>query len=166
MTDYSYLDEPFKGTPESGGGGGENVPDGNYRVVLDSVEIRTSQAGNEYLNWDMIIQGGDYPGRHLFTGNSFPKGDDELAKIQQQLGFLKHNLKTCGVDIDSPKFSLSKFLDDKLVSLYGIVLDVTAKTKKDKSGVDRQNVYINELVSESRDDAGTPGVDYDPFEGE
>ena len=172
MGNYDYLDEPFQEADELGGGA--PVPDGNYQCKIDAVEIRTNQAGDrEYLNWTMEILNGDYTGRTLYHTNGIPGEDEELAKINQKLGFIKHDLKTCGVDIEAKGFRLGNFLTNHLSSLCDRVVEVTAKSKADATGQMRQNTYINELVSDITEDPGeeaaepaTAGVGKDPFEGE
>lgn len=159
--DLAQYDDEFRDSEEPEIGG--NVPDGVYIAKVDSVEMRTSQAGNYYLNWDLEIVSGGCVGRHVFRGNTM--------QTQQNLGYLKRDLKTCGVNIDSPKFKLSTFLTSHLTRLLDLNLEVIVKTRRDDPA--RQNVYINKLVdadavaaeSATGEAAGDDGADddFDPF---
>jgi hypothetical protein len=158
--DLEQYDDEFREADEPEIGG--NVPDGNYIVKVDAVEMRTSQNGNPYLNWDLLVVNGECEGRHLFRNN--------MLQTQQNLGYLKHDLSTCGVNIKSPQFKLSNFLTKHLNKLLDLHLEVTAKARRDDPT--RLNVYLNKLVeadavasatAESGETAGGEEDDFDPF---
>jgi len=47
------------------------LPDGNYSVTVDHVEMRDSKTSDvPYLSWDLIVTGEEYSGRHLFFTTS------------------------------------------------------------------------------------------------
>jgi hypothetical protein len=155
---FDYLNEPFRDSEEAQGFG--NMPDGTYRCKVDTVEIKESQnkPGSYYLNWQLVIDGTpDYAGRYLFHTNNLPDGMD-LEKTRQQLGFLKHDLAMCGVNIKHPQFNLNDFLHNHLAKLLDRPVMVQAKTKTDKNtSKDRQNTYFQEAKSGVAGVAGATG---------
>jgi hypothetical protein len=167
MNEFAYLDDPFKEAPEVGG----SVPDGNYTAKIDAVDIVDNKSGEgKHLKFEMLTVGGDYPDSKLFHRKGIPSQEDDPAKARQSLGFLKKTLKSCGVDVESPSFSLGELLSSNLSSLCDRLVSVTVKTK---SGSEYPDVYINELISlgddsDEREPAAVgAGVDpSDPFADE
>ena len=136
--DFTAASEPEVGSP---------IPDGIYQAKVDSVEVRHSQKGRLGLSQELIIIGGNYDGRKLFKWSNMPEtptNEEEKTKALQSLGFLKKDLRSYGINIDAPGFSLSGFLSGNIGDLLDRVVEVQVKTKK---GEDSANIYINKLVS-------------------
>lgn len=159
VLDYTYLDDPFEEAPESG----STVPDGEYNVRVDAVEVVPPKPAHELgddekpkctLKWDLIIEGGDLDGKRLWARNGIPVPGDTQTEANQKLGFLKKNLRVVGIDIESPDFRLSKLLSTGLDALLDRRIRVAAKTGK----TGYQNVNFIEGLD--ADSAGTdPGSD-------
>lgn len=107
----------------------KNVPDGDYQAVIDSVEIKESQAGNLILAWQLSIIDGDYIGRKLFLNNNL---EGQYAWIAKQ------NLSFVGLDVDS-----LMDLDNRLIEIVEKHINITVKTTV-KDGKTYHNAYINE----------------------
>lgn len=77
----------------------EPLPKGRYDAVVYEVELRESQAGKPYLNWQFKIVGGEYDNRRVFTTTSLQS--QALWKLKQILGRIAPHLDLDGpVDID------------------------------------------------------------------
>jgi hypothetical protein len=138
----SFLDKPFNDTEEANGGG--RVPDGDYLTEIESAELTNSKAGNPMLKWTLTVDEGSHKGGTLFTQNMIPQKGDTKEQANKRLGFLKHNLKMAGVDVNGRDFSLSTFLTSQLSTLQGVKIKVRAETPE---GEKYPNVYLNEFIS-------------------
>jgi hypothetical protein len=126
-------DDPFK-----------SIPDGQYQVMVDRVEIGTTKNGNPKLAWELTVIGPTHENRKLFKNSV-------ITNNPKTMEFLKRDLKNCGIDIER----LSD-LPDHLEKL----LDLRLRVHKKTSG-DFENIYIGGIVSEGG--SVDPG---DPFPGE
>lgn len=163
--ELGYLDAPFIDSEEPEVG---SVPDGTYHARIDSMELRNAQtSGRPMLNYDFVIIDGEYEGRHLFRNNMIPQKGDSKDDAMRSLGFLKRDLRACGINPDAPNFSLSSFLTGGLDVLLDRVVELSCKTKKDSNGQDRQNVYIQKCLSgEQAEPAKGKQDDNSPFADE
>jgi hypothetical protein len=130
-TDLTQYDDDFEAAEVPEGLSGDSVPDGKYRIAVDTVEFKTSKTGNVYLGWQMTVLAGPHKGRKIFHRN--------MLGSKENLSFLKKDLHTCGMT-DIRKLSE---LQSRLPDLLDIVLDVQVKTKGEF-----QNVYLNARVEE------------------
>lgn len=140
-TNLEYLDEMWEEAEEPEISG--KPPIGTYHSRVDEVEFRTSQAGSDLLNWKLVAIDGEHQGRILFRNN--------MLTTTQNLGYCKHDLRLCGIDISAEDFKLSDFITNRLAELLDKVVLTTVKAQKDDP--ERYNVYFNE---EKTGDEGTP----------
>jgi hypothetical protein len=110
--DLSVFDAPFATAqvPER-----NEVPDGRYRVRVDSVRLQRSPNGCPLLKWDLSITVGQFTKWHLYK---------TIAITAASVPIIKSDLVVLGLHLD--KFSdLPLHLD----SLRGKTLEVTKRTK-------------------------------------
>jgi len=113
----------------------DDVPDGDYQVKVDKVEIvRSASSGNPMLKWALRILGDKYAGRFLWRNNSWVS--DDPANKEKLMSRLRTDLHTCGVEIQG----LSE-----LPGRLGDLLDVCLEVRKRKNG-DFYNIYINKRI--------------------
>lgn len=101
---------------------GELPPDGEFAVVVKTVQFRTSRAGNPMLEWELTVDTGPHLGRSLFHRNML--GD------QKNLPYLKRDLETCGL-----KLSKLSELKDQLEKLLDVRLLVEKVTNGDFANI-------------------------------
>lgn len=129
MTDWNdleSLDEAYANAASDS----EKVPDGTYQAQVDRVELRRSQAGNPYLNWQLRIRGGQFDGQCLFKMS--------MLVTDKNLSHLKKDTATCGV-------TLAKVSDLAKEQVLRSLLDHMLEVKATTSG-EFQNVYINKRI--------------------
>jgi hypothetical protein len=130
--------------------GGGDVPDGNYQVFVDKVELRTSKSGDPMLFWQLRIIGPSHANQCLFRYS--------MIVTKQNMSFLKGDLALCGLEL----VRLSDLeTDSALAQLLDVKLEVNVKTKGDF-----QNIYFNKrIVSDvsSGPPPGHPAGDDVPF---
>lgn len=155
--ELTHLDDPFKDADEVETGGGR-PPDGDYIFRIEAVELRKGrESGDPYFNWELHVHTGEYAGRKVYRVNGM--------KSDQNIGYLKHDLKTCGIPVDNPKFKISWFLTGSagegkalpkgfptLNDLLDKLVKGTIKTRKDDPA--KYNLYLNELVDPSTVEVG------------
>jgi len=66
-----------------GGADFQPIEPGTYNAVVFNAEVRDSQAGKPYINWDFKITGPKYEGRHQWYMTSLQK--QALWKLKQML---------------------------------------------------------------------------------
>lgn len=115
----------------------KNPPDGKYTTKIERAEFKTSKSGNPQFSIGLKIASGKHKGRFLFKNWMLSKDKDKLK-------YLKTDLAVLGVKLD--KISS---LQNKLEDLLNLHVNVT---KKDQTGTDFYNVYINELVDAPTED--------------
>jgi hypothetical protein len=104
-------------------------PDGRYTVIVQKVELaRARSSGNPMLRWQLRITSGAHDGRILFRNN--------VMASKENLAWLKKDLHTCGLDLEK----LSD-LNDRMSELLDVALDVTKRTRGD-----RTNVFLNKRL--------------------
>jgi len=92
---------------EAGGGGGFHIPEGEYGVKVESVEMAESENGNEQFKWTFVGTEGKAKGKKFFY---------YTALVEQALWKLKQTLLGLGVEV--PDGAMDVELDD-LVGLEG-----------------------------------------------
>lgn len=104
------------------------VPDGKYQVNVDKVELAKAQSsGNTMLKWTLKVLGPTCAGRLLWRNSVITKAT---------LAWLKGDLATCGLEIDS----LSE-LPSRLGDLLDVKLEVTKRTKGEN-----KNIFFNRRI--------------------
>jgi hypothetical protein len=140
--DLGRFDDEFRAAaldPDAG-----TVPDGTYQVVVERVEMGTSQSsGNPKITWTLRILGPSSVNRVLFKTNGVSSNN---------LHIVKQELHTCGVDPE-PFSELPKLL----TRMEEVELEVTKKTRNGNS-----NIYFDRRLKDAP--AAAEGVDDDlPF---
>lgn len=131
--DLSQFDEEFANAPTEDPDKkdyGEDPPDGKYQVIVDTVNLTTSQAGNLMLKWYLKILGPTQAGRMLFKNH--------MLSTKENIEWLKKDLFT--VNPDSATWKLSE-LRAHLAALLDVTLEVQQKTKNEF-----KNLYINKRI--------------------
>lgn len=92
-------------------GGGSNVPEGQYEVKVDDVEVKTSEnSGNDYLAWVFtIVNPKKHKGKKLYHNNSLQP---------QSLWSLRGLLEQLGVEVPDEPIDLD--LDDLIDRTIGV----------------------------------------------
>ncbi len=88
------------------------VPEGEYIASVISVKPDESQAGNDYLAWELAITGGKHKGKKLYNNTSL---------AEQSLWATKRFLENLGVEIPEGEFELE--LDDYVDMEIGLVVE-------------------------------------------
>ena len=82
-------------------GGNTVLPKGEYNVIVEKYDIRTSKSGNELLALTFIITDGDFKGKKIYK-NFMLSGNEKAVEIAR--GQLKTVLHVCnkGFNIAGP----------------------------------------------------------------
>lgn len=128
--DLAQYDDDFAGAPVEEKEF-EEPPDGKYQVLVDKVEMaRSKQTNAPMLKWQLKIVGPRCAGRYLFRNN--------MIASPENVKWLKNDLATCGMDVQSLKLS-------DLPNRLGELLDVTLEVQKKTNG-EYANVYLNKRI--------------------
>lgn len=92
------------------GGGRTRIPEGDYKVTVDTVKQSESKAGNAMLVWDFKISEGKFAGKKL---------RDRTTLTPESLWKLKQVLEAMGISVPSKQVAL------KLSNYIGKDLGVT-----------------------------------------
>lgn len=111
----------------------DELPDGTYIVRVERVELKESKTGRPMLEWEFVVDEGDFAGRHEWKYNML----DEMDRIQ----WLKKDLFRAGLDLED----ITK-LEESLPQLLDQKLKITIKTKRVNNGNQYRNVYINKQI--------------------
>lgn len=122
--DLSALDAEFEQAETATS---EEVPDGKYQARIHGVRMNKTQKGDPMLQYDLIVLSGSQQGRHLFKNS---------VLTPAAMPYVKGDLKLLGVTLAR----LSE-LPDRLPELLDKTVEVTKKTKEERS-----NVYLNRLL--------------------
>ena len=130
---WATADEPAGFTP---------IPDGRYNAVVEVARPEYTSNHQRCLYWELVIVGGSEDGKRIFRRN--------MLETPQNVGWLKADLRKCGIDVDNPAFTPSGFLFGGTGSLIGMCLDVTLKTgKPNDQGQTYQNCNFNGVVGQN-----------------
>ncbi len=111
-----------------------SVPDGKYRVLVESVELTTAKAsGNPMLKWRLRITGEDQKHRGLFKNR---------AITGTTIDWVKKEMNVLGVELE-PFSSLPQ----KLGELVNVELMISKVTKGEY-----ENIYFNKRLSPHTED--------------
>ncbi len=125
--DLSQFDADFE-QAEMPGGNYEPVPDGDYQVNVESVDLTNAKSsGAPMIKWKLRILGPSNGNRILWRNSVIS---------DRSLQFLKKDLYTCGLQLNK----LSE-LKNHLHKLPDVKLEITTKTNGD-----RQNIYFNRRI--------------------
>lgn len=103
----------------------ERKPDGKYLVNLDSIELRTSQKGNQWFKFKTTILDGEYAEQH-FTVDWFltEKTMERTIKDIMKL------ITSCGFELNTEMFTSYETLEECLQALVNQQVELTKKTSK------------------------------------
>lgn len=103
----------------------ERKPDGKYLVNIDSIELRTSQKGNQWFKFKTTILDGEYAEQH-FTVDWFltEKTMERTIKDIMKL------ITSCGFELNTEMFTSYETLEECLQSLVNQEIELTKKTSK------------------------------------
>jgi hypothetical protein len=105
------------------------VPDGNYQVNVEKVELTRSQkSGNPMLKWTLRILGPRSAKRLLWHHN--------VLLTPENIKWLKNDLHTAGLDL-----AKASDLKHRLGELLDVKLEITKRTKGEN-----ENVYLNRRI--------------------
>ena len=140
--DLSRFDSDFKREKIDESNTLEAIPDGKYRVIVQEVLLKETQAsGNPMVRWTLRIVGPTMEDRLLWKNRVI---------TSNTLKYLKMELHVCGLDLHS----LSE-LPQHLDQMRNIQLEVTKRTKGPND-----NIYFDRRIPDG--DAGPSGDDL-PF---
>ena len=103
----------------------ERKPDGKYLVNIDSIELRTSQKGNQWFKFKTTILDGEYAEQH-FTVDWFltEKTMERTIKDIMKL------ITSCGFELNTEMFTSYETLEECLQALVNQQVELTKKTSK------------------------------------
>lgn len=130
-SDFANLWDNTAAAPSSGF---SSLPDGNYEAVVHSVRFEKTKTGKNMIAWDLIVNAGEYKGRHVFN--------NQVLATAQGISYAKAQFSRLGFDCSSFENVHLAFeqLIDKIVA-------ITLKTSKGSPDKDpRQNVYVNKII--------------------
>lgn len=107
----------------------DELPDGEYTVRVERVELKESKSGRPMLEWEFIVHEGKFAGRHEWKYNML----DHVDNIQ----WLKKDLFRAGLDLED-----ITQLEESLPLLIDRLLKIEVKTKRANNGNQYRNVYI------------------------
>jgi hypothetical protein len=148
--DLRQFDESYRRAGAVQEGTPAPVPDGQYFVRVEQVELTTARtSGNPLLKWKLRIEGPDQVNRVLWKNRAITHGT---------MDFVKAEMKLCGLELEP--FSQ---LPARLGSLTQLRLEVVKVTKGDSA-----NVYFRRRMQTfgagPADVSGAASVDDDlPF---
>ena len=115
--------------------GFENLPDGSYEAVVHSIRFEKSKSDKNMIAWDLIVNTGEYKGRHVFN--------NQFVSSPQSIAFVKGQFQRLGFDCSSFE-NVHKAFEQLLDCVVAISLKTT---KGDAKYEPRQNVYVNKVLS-------------------
>lgn len=129
----------------------EDLPDGKYQVKIEVARFENSKnSGRLQLAYEFTVVAPEKTeGRKHWHYRGL---EDEI-----NVGYMKRELKTCGVDVDSIPITQ---VQNHLPNIIGSILEITIKTKKTNRGEFR-NTYFNKLLQKpgGGDDLGDIDID-------
>ena len=110
------------------------VPDGKYIAIVHSVRLEETPKGTPYINWDLIINDGEYANRHVFNAMFITPNTAKYAKATfTKIGF--------------GGISFNDFETVVFPQLIDGCVDILLKTGKPNGDYEaKQNVYINSFT--------------------
>ena len=133
------LDTIYDQTTKAERKGIVDLPDGSYQVRVDKVKLEETENGNPMLNFDTIIQAGEFTGQHIFFNRVIT--ENTLAHTKADLSMLGWGANKLSDLEDHNKLAI---LLDKWVEVRQVTKGtniVNGKTYPNK------NFYINRSLS-------------------
>lgn len=137
MNDMVDIDQMWAGAEEPEGF--TPIPDGRYEAIIEVARPEYTKNNQRCLYWELVIVTGPQEGKRIFRRN--------MLETPNNIGWLKADLRKCGIDVDSPTFTPSGFLTNGTSALIGVCMDVTLKTgKANDQGQTFQNCNFNGVL--------------------
>jgi hypothetical protein len=166
------MDDAFKSAPSDGGGGFWLPPVGIYQGILRSLdffETKADQRALLKLTYEIVLaQNRDLNGREIdFVYNLEPQGTPD--EIEFRLSFLKRDLKTLGIPVDSDEFSFAQVRPGSPIwdDVMDVPVEIEVKESKKldpKTGKPWTNAYLQARLGDPLPAGQLPGSDI-PMEG-
>lgn len=77
----------------------DRVPDGDYDVRVEEMEMTRAKTGAKMLRWTFGITGPKFANRKLWKNTVFPeapKNQEQAEQVKQRLSFIKRDLQALG----------------------------------------------------------------------
>lgn len=146
------VDQQFKAAPSEPGYGDRLPEPGTYQGILRTIDFFEAKAtGQAYLKLVFeVVNDPAYNGLEVEVIHPLePDGPADF--VEMKYGFLKKDLKTLGIDVDSDEFSLTQVRPGS--PIWDDVLDVPvefavveSKKVNQETGKPWKNVYLNERL--------------------
>ena len=103
----------------------ERKPDGKYLVNIDSIELRTSQKGNQWFKFKTTILDGEYAEQHFnvdwfLSEKTMERTIKDIMKL----------ITSCGFELNTEMFTSYETLEECLQALVNQQVELTKKTSK------------------------------------
>lgn len=141
------MDDAFKSAPSDGGGGFWLPPVGIYQGILRSLdffETKADQRALLKLTYEIVLaQDRSLNGREIdFVYNLEPQGTPD--EVEFRLSFLKRDLKTLGIPVDSDEFSFAQVRPGSEIwdPIMDVPVEIEVKASK-KINADTGKPYVN-----------------------
>jgi hypothetical protein len=160
--EFSAYDGAFHDAPESKGN--SYAPVGKYIADVESAEKVMEDGATRAIKITTIIVEGNQANCLSSVWVNLPQKTDKREEGMRKLGWLKTNLKRCGVEIDDPKFSLGEFIDRRLNDLQGARVEIEVKPRTDDP--DKTTTFINRFISKPEGASASSAADdsFSPFD--
>ena len=104
------------------------IPDGEYKAIIEAITLKESQSGNQYVGFTLVITDGEFAERKMFVNRFLTEGALRITVSQ-----IMNLIKTCGYELEGDMFTDFETMVNCLQSLIGQEITVTKKTKGDFS---------------------------------
>jgi len=153
------VEVDFSGVSSGGGGGGFQIPEGEYAMIVDSVEMGTSGNGNEQIMWQFKGTQGKAKGKTFYFYT--PLVEQALWKLRQTLEALGADVPDSAMDIDLDELEgiecVGTVEDDeyqgkKRSKLVGLVQGDGESEEEEKPVARKKNGKADKVVKVSEDE--------------
>lgn len=110
------------------------LPEGEYKAVIDNIQFKESKAGNLMCEWEFIIDEGDYSNRHHWKYN--------VLNSPENMKRLLTELAKFGVDTTTME-SIEKGFTDMIN--VPVTLEIKKSVSK-KTGTEFTNTHVNPIA--------------------
>jgi len=143
MNDMVDIDQQWQGVEEPAGF--TPIPDGRYNAVIEVARGEYNNNNQRCLYWELVIVEGPQEGKRIFRRN--------MLESPSNIGWLKADLRKCGIDVDAAIFQPGHFIINRTSELIGLVMSVQLKTgKPNDAGQAFQNCNFLEIATASTGD--------------
>jgi len=137
----SKFQQAYKETNVSDDNNFDELPDGDYVVRVERVELKQSKTGRPMLEWEFVVYDGEFAGRHEWKYNLL----DSVDRIQ----WLKKDLFRAGLELED-----ITQLETSLPQLLDRLLEIKIKSRQGNNGQIYRNVYINKEIEKTVSEKG------------